>query len=107
MGQPALSDHYLADAWLANDIYDIHVATRCTYGAPRLEGQLVTMDISPSAGRGDVQPTLPSEQPDSHQPVSKIARVNSNCRMTPQPHSDNSSRAIHENSARTATPHSR
>ncbi len=36
----SLSDHYVADAWLANDIYDIHVATRRTYGAPRVEGQL-------------------------------------------------------------------
>jgi putative transposase len=35
-----LSDHYVDDAWLANDIYDIHVATRRTYGAPRVEGQL-------------------------------------------------------------------
>jgi len=35
-----LSDHDLADAWLANDIYDIHVASRCTYGSPRVVGQL-------------------------------------------------------------------
>jgi putative transposase len=35
-----LSDHYLDDAELANEIYDIHVASRCTYGAPRVAGQL-------------------------------------------------------------------
>lgn len=35
-----LSDHYLDDAWLANDIYDIHVRTRRVYGAPRIDGQL-------------------------------------------------------------------
>ncbi len=35
-----LSDHYLDDAWLANEIYDIHVASRRTYGAPRVSGQL-------------------------------------------------------------------
>jgi transposase InsO family protein len=35
-----LSDHYVDDAWLANDIRDIHLATRRTYGAPRVEGQL-------------------------------------------------------------------
>jgi putative transposase len=35
-----LSDHYLADAWLANDVYDIHTASRRTYGAPRVHGQL-------------------------------------------------------------------
>lgn len=35
-----LSEHYLDDAQLANEIYDIHVASRCTYGAPRVAGQL-------------------------------------------------------------------
>jgi putative transposase len=35
-----LSDHYLDDAWLANDVYDIHQASRRTYGAPRVHGQL-------------------------------------------------------------------
>lgn len=35
-----LSDHYVDDAWLANEIYDIHVASRRTYGAPRVSGQL-------------------------------------------------------------------
>jgi putative transposase len=35
-----LSDHYVDDAWLANRIYDIHVASRRTYGAPRIDGQL-------------------------------------------------------------------
>lgn len=35
-----LSTHYLDDAELANAIYDIHVASRCTYGSPRVAGQL-------------------------------------------------------------------
>lgn len=35
-----LSDRYVADAWLANDIYDIHLASRRTYGSPRVHGQL-------------------------------------------------------------------
>ena len=35
-----LSDHYRVDAELANEIYDIHVASRRTYGAPRVAGQL-------------------------------------------------------------------
>jgi putative transposase len=35
-----LSDHYLDDAWLSNEIHDIHVASRGTYGAPRVSGQL-------------------------------------------------------------------
>jgi putative transposase len=35
-----LSMHYLDDAWLANDIYDIHQASRRTYGSPRVHGQL-------------------------------------------------------------------
>lgn len=35
-----LSEHYLGDAWLANQIYDVHVASRRTYGSPRVEGQL-------------------------------------------------------------------
>ena len=35
-----LSDHALDDAWFANDIRDIHVASRCTYGSPRIAGQL-------------------------------------------------------------------
>ncbi len=35
-----LSDHALEDAWLANEIHDIHVASRCTYGSPRVHGQL-------------------------------------------------------------------
>ncbi|MEM1332745.1 MAG: IS3 family transposase [Actinomycetota bacterium] len=37
---PTLSDTYLADAWLANEIFDIHTASRGTYGAPRIRGQL-------------------------------------------------------------------
>jgi putative transposase len=35
-----LSDHALDDAWLTNEIYDIHVASRRTYGSPRVDGQL-------------------------------------------------------------------
>jgi putative transposase len=35
-----LSDHYLADVELANEIYEIHVASRRTYGSPRVHGQL-------------------------------------------------------------------
>jgi putative transposase len=35
-----LSAHYFADAELANEIYEIHVASRGTYGAPRVAGQL-------------------------------------------------------------------
>lgn len=37
---PSLSDSYLDDAWLANSIFDIHAASRGTYGAPRVRGQL-------------------------------------------------------------------
>lgn len=35
-----LSDHLLDDAHLANAIFDIHQASRRTYGSPRVEGQL-------------------------------------------------------------------
>jgi putative transposase len=35
-----LSKHYLDDVELANEIYEIHVASRRTYGAPRVSGQL-------------------------------------------------------------------
>jgi putative transposase len=35
-----LSKHYLDDVELANEIYEIHVASRRTYGSPRVEGQL-------------------------------------------------------------------
>jgi len=37
---PTLSDQYLDDAYLANDIFDIHRASRRTYGSPRVWGQL-------------------------------------------------------------------
>ena len=37
---PTLSDTYLDDAWLASEIFDIHTASRDTYGAPRVRGQL-------------------------------------------------------------------
>lgn len=35
-----LSDHYLADVDLAVEIFEIHEASRRTYGAPRITGQL-------------------------------------------------------------------
>ena len=35
-----LSDHYLDDVDLAAEIHEIHVASRRTYGAPRVAGQL-------------------------------------------------------------------
>jgi putative transposase len=35
-----LSDHYETDAVLANEIYDIHLASQRTYGSPRVLGQL-------------------------------------------------------------------
>jgi transposase InsO family protein len=35
-----LSAHAVSDAWLANEIYDIHLASRRTCGSPRVEGQL-------------------------------------------------------------------
>lgn len=35
-----LSDRYIADADLANKIYDIHTKSQRTYGAPRIWGQL-------------------------------------------------------------------
>jgi putative transposase len=36
----ATSARYLDDAWLANDVFDEHVNSRRTYGAPRVAGQL-------------------------------------------------------------------
>ena len=39
VGRP-LSDRYVADAVLANEIFDIHVGSYRTYGAPRVLGQL-------------------------------------------------------------------
>lgn len=35
-----MSAHYLADSDLASEIFDIHDASRRTYGAPRVAGQL-------------------------------------------------------------------
>ena len=35
-----LSDRYVTDAALANEIYDVHVASQRTYGTPRVLGQL-------------------------------------------------------------------
>lgn len=37
---PILSDRYLDDAYLTNEIYDIFAASRGTYGRPRVHGQL-------------------------------------------------------------------
>ncbi len=42
-----LSDRYLADVDLANEIYDIHVASRRTYGTPRVLGSSsIVIDVS-------------------------------------------------------------
>jgi len=38
--KPVLSERYLADAYLSNDIYDIWERSRRTYGSPRVWGQL-------------------------------------------------------------------
>lgn len=35
-----LSERFMGDAFLANQIVDIHRRSRCTYGAPRIHGQL-------------------------------------------------------------------
>ena len=37
---PSLSNRFVEDAYLANEIVDIHRASRCTYGSPRVWGQL-------------------------------------------------------------------
>ena len=37
---PTVSNRYWADAWLANEIFDIHRRSRRTYGSPRVWGQL-------------------------------------------------------------------
>lgn len=37
---PTLSDHYVADAYVANQVVDIYRASRGTYGSPRVWGQL-------------------------------------------------------------------
>lgn len=37
---PTLSDQFLDDAYLANDIFDIYQTSRRTYGSPRVWGQL-------------------------------------------------------------------
>ena len=41
VGRP-LPEHYLDDVDLANEIYDIHVVSRRTYGAPRLPASCIT-----------------------------------------------------------------
>jgi len=38
--KPILSDHYVSDAYLANEIVDIYRQSRGTYGSPRVWGQL-------------------------------------------------------------------
>lgn len=38
--KPNLSDRFINDAHLANEIVNIHRASRCTYGSPRVWGQL-------------------------------------------------------------------
>ncbi len=37
---PKVSNRFVEDAYLANEIVDIHRASRCTYGSPRVWGQL-------------------------------------------------------------------
>jgi len=37
--RPRISERVLVDAWLTNLIYDIHVASRSTYGSLRVFGQ--------------------------------------------------------------------
>ena len=41
---PTLSDRYLDDAYLTNEIHDIWTRSRCTYGSPRVWGQLRRRD---------------------------------------------------------------
>jgi putative transposase len=38
--KPVLSARFIDDAYLANEIVDIHRQSRCTYGSPRVWGQL-------------------------------------------------------------------
>ncbi len=38
--KPVLSTRFIDDAYLANEILDIHRQSRCTYGSPRVWGQL-------------------------------------------------------------------
>jgi transposase InsO family protein len=49
--KPALSDQYLDDAYLANEIFDIYQASRCTYGSPRVWGQLRRADTRVGVNR--------------------------------------------------------
>ena len=48
---PKLLDHYLGDAWLANEIVDIYWDSRRTYGSPRVWGQLRRKGIGVSPKR--------------------------------------------------------
>lgn len=48
---PILSDRYLDDAYLTNEIYDIFAASRGTYGRPRVHGQLANAGIRVGAKR--------------------------------------------------------
>lgn len=48
---PTLSDRFLADAYLANKIVDIYRDSRCTYGSPRIWGQLRRAGIRVSVNR--------------------------------------------------------
>lgn len=48
---PTLADRTIDDAYLTNEIVDIHRASRCTYGAPRVWGQLRRRGIRVSEKR--------------------------------------------------------
>ena len=48
---PMLADRVIDDAYLANEIVDIHRASRCTYGSPRVWGQLRRRGIRVSEKR--------------------------------------------------------
>lgn len=46
-----VSDRMLEDAWLANEIFDVHVQSRGIYGSPRVWGQLRRRGIHVGAKR--------------------------------------------------------
>ena len=48
---PKLADRTIDDAYLANEIVDIHRSSRCTYGSPRVWGQLRRRGIRVSEKR--------------------------------------------------------
>ena len=48
---PTLADRTIDDAYLTNEIVNIHRASRCTYGSPRVWGQLRRAGIRVSEKR--------------------------------------------------------